>query len=111
MGVSLQRLRQWAWDTYHVLLRELIFGVKLGDRGRRHAVELANLGRALEHLNRVLVVRNLVRHGGDDAHAAEGAGLVTLGTLLEAGDGALAALGVLDLRYDRSPACVKREER
>ena len=61
---------------------------------RHHAVELAHLARALEHLDRVLVVRHLVRHRHEDAEPAEGARLVALHARLKVGDGALAALGV-----------------
>lgn len=83
----------------HVRRRQAVDDVE--DGRRRHAVELADLRRALQHLDRVLVVRDLERHRREDAEAAEGASLVAGLARLKVGDGALAALDVLDLLLRR----------
>ncbi len=77
----------------HVVLRQLILVLR-HDHRRAHAVELADLRRALQHLHAVLVVGHLVRHRREHTEAAEAARLEARGAALEVGDGALAAVGV-----------------
>lgn len=74
------------------------------DLRRLHDVELADLGRAREHLDRVLVVRDLERLRREDAAAAEGLGLDARDAGLESGGGRRAALLVpgADRRHVRA---------
>ena len=72
--------------------RELALRPSGLDLRRRHDVELADLRRAREHLDRVGVVRDLERLGGEDAAAAEGARLEARHARLEARLGRGAAL-------------------
>ena len=53
-------------EQVHVGSRERLLVVE--DGGRGHAVELANLRRALQHLHAVLVIRNLKLRVGRDAN-------------------------------------------
>lgn len=80
-------------DDVHVVGRK-----GAGDAlGRRHAVELADLRGALQHLHGVGVVVDFVRRAREHAEAAEGARLVARDALLEAGGAVGAGVGELDL--------------
>ena len=68
-------------QNVHVRRRQRLLCVP--HRRRRHPVKLAHLRRALQHLHRILVVRHLVRHRREHAHAAEGARLKALHTRLK----------------------------
>jgi len=62
--------------------RQRLVGVK--DHRRRHAVKLAHLRRALQHLKRVGIIRNLKGLRLEDAAATEGARLVARHARLKA---------------------------